>query len=159
MSGREEIVKAITEAYAMEKGTKEFYAYAASKSRGNTAGEIFGALRDMEDRHARYFDFLYISLMEGRDLLGYKEYTSRVTATHVESLRSLAEAKKLFDPGEVRSSSDALKLALAIEDKAFALYRDLAEKAVDGSAKAIFEEMAAQEQKHTDYLRDLEKTL
>jgi rubrerythrin len=159
MSGREETVKAITEAYAMEKGMKEFYAYAASKSRGNTAGEIFGALRDMEDRHVRYFDFLYISLMEGRALLGYKEYTSKVTATHVESLRSLAPANKLFDPGEVTSSSDALKLALTIEDKASALYRQLAEKAVDGPVKAIFEEMAAQELKHIDYLRDLEKSL
>lgn len=159
MSGREEIIVAITEAYAMEKGTKEFYAYAASKSRGNTAGEIFGALRDMEDRHARYFDFLYISLMEGRDLLGYKEYTSRVTATHVESLRSLAPAKQLFDPGAVTSNVNALKLAFTIEDKASALYRQLAEKAVDGSVRAIFEEMASQEQKHIDYLKDLERSL
>lgn len=157
LTGKEDIIRAITEALALEKGTKEFYAYAASKAKEGQVKDTFIALKDMEMRHMQYFDFLYLAVTEERDLLGYKEFSRNITATHIESGSPLAKAQKLFDEKEVKSGKDALRLALSIEGKAHAMYRSLAEKAQDIEVKVIFEEMMAQEQKHIEYLKDLEK--
>lgn len=157
LTGREDIIRAITKALAHEKGTKEFYSYAASKAKEAQVKDTFIALCDMEMRHMQYFDFLYLAVTEERDLLGYKEFSRNITSTHIESGTPLAKAEKLFDEKEVKTSRDALRLALSIEGRAHALYKSLAETAEDQEVKVIFEEMMAQELKHIEYLKDLEK--
>ena len=159
MTAKKELLAALIEAADFEKGMKEFYAFAISLSGNHTAREIFGALRDMEDRHLRYLDFLSAAVMEGRDPIGYKEYTSTVTATHIERGSSAGTAQKLFDAKGLRSIGDALKQAYAIEAKAAALYQGLAERAADPKAVSLFKEMVVQEQKHVEYLKNLEQML
>lgn len=87
LTGKEDIIRAITEALSLEKGTRDFYAYIAAKT-GGQVGEAFNALRDMELRHMQYFDFLYLAVTEERDLLGYKKFSKNITAIHVESGRA-----------------------------------------------------------------------
>ena len=156
MTGKEDIIRAITEALALEKGTREFYRHASAQAKGD-AREIFAVLRDMEERHMRYLDFLYLSLSEDKDIMGYKDFSSKVTATHIESGATVGEAMKLFDEQDVKTNKDALKLAFQIEGKAHTLYKKLAESASDPEVKVIFEEMVDQELKHVEYLKDLEK--
>ena len=111
LTGKEDIVRAITEALALEKGTREFYQFAATKVSNKSARDIFSVLRDMEERHMRYLDFLYLSVSEDRDLLGYKDFSSSVTATHIESGVSARDAMKLFEEQEIKTAKDALKVA------------------------------------------------
>lgn len=159
MTAKKELLAALTEATGFEKGMKEFYAFAVSLSGNHTAREIFGALRDMEDRHLRYLDFLSAAVMEGREPIGYKEYASTVTATHIERGAAAGAPQKVFDPSGVRSIEDAVKQAYAVEAKAAALYQRLAEGASDPKAASLFQEMVVQEQKHVEYLKNLEQML
>ena len=46
LSGKEDIVRAITEALALEKGTREFYHFAASKVNNKSAKDIFSVLSE-----------------------------------------------------------------------------------------------------------------
>ena len=159
LTGKEDIVRAITEALALEKGTREFYHFASSKVNNKSAKDIFSVLRDMEERHMRYLDFLYLAVSEDRDLLGYKDFSSSVTATHIESGASARDAVNLFEEQEIKTAKDALKVAFRIEGQAHGLYMKLAETATDPEVKVIFEEMVAQELKHVEYLKDLEKNV
>lgn len=159
LTGKEDIVRAITEALALEKGTREFYQFAASKVKDKSAKDIFSVLRDMEERHMRYLDFLYLAVSEDRDLLGYKDFSSSVTATHIESGVSASDAVKLFEEQEIKTAKDALKVAFRIESQAHGLYMKLAETAADPEVTVIFEEMVAQELKHVEYLKELEKNI
>lgn len=156
LTGKEDAIRAITKALGLEKGTKVFYEFAASKAKEGPVKETFLALRDMEMRHMQYFDFLYLAITEERDLLGYKEFSRNVTATHVESGRSIADAVKLFDEREIKSGTDAIKIALSIEGRSHAMYKDLAEKSEDPEVKVLFEEMMEQEKRHIEYLRNIE---
>ncbi len=150
---------AVTEALALEKGLREFYAFVASRAKGTVAKEMFEALRDMEDRHLRYLDFLYRAASEGRELMGYRDFSSKIAATHVESSVKVPPGPKLFDEKALKSNRDAVAHAHTLEARAQDLYRRLAEKSADAGEKAIFEEMVSQETRHSDYLKDLEKAL
>ena len=58
LTGKEDLLQALVEAYIMEKGTKEFYTLAASRW-GAAAQKGFTALADWEGRHMAYIQSLY----------------------------------------------------------------------------------------------------
>jgi len=159
ISGKEDLTGSIIEALVMEKGTREFYAYASEHAKDQSAKDMFSRLRDWEDSHMKYLETLYKALMDERDLESYEQFSAHVPATHIETGLSLKEAEGMFGVKEFSSDMDAVDFALEIEGKAFNLYRGLSEKAEDRNAQVVFAEMKAQEQKHVDYLNEMKKTL
>ncbi len=155
ITGKEDLMEAIAEAFAMEKGTKEFYDYAAERALSDTARRMFASLRDWEQSHMQYLIYLYQSLMEARETISYEEYVKNSPSADMESGMSVKEATELFERKEFIDDTEAILQALEIEGKAFNLYRQLSESAGDNNARVIFEEMKKQEQKHIDELRNL----
>lgn len=159
ISGKENLTGAIVEALAMEKGTREFYAYASERSAEASAKDMFTRLRDWEDDHMKYLESLYQALMSDSDLESYAQFSAHVPATHIEAGIPLKEAEEMYDKRKFASDAEAVDFAIGIEGKAFNLYRKLSESAEDRNAQVIFAEMKAQEQKHIDYLNEMKKTI
>ena len=158
LTGKEDLLQALVEAYIMEKGTKEFYALAASKS-GAAAKKSFEALADWEHRHMAYIQSLYQSIMDDRELVEFEEFSRKVPSPAAEGGMLVKDLEKKIEKYNVQSEKDALSLAVNIEAKAFNLYKGLAARAQDQETKVIFEEMMAQETKHLDEIKAMQKRL
>jgi rubrerythrin len=158
MTGKEDLLQALVEAYIMEKGTKEFYALAASKS-GAAAKKGFESLADWEHKHMLYLQSLYQSLMDDRELLEFEEFSRKVPSPVTESGMPVKDLEKKIETFVIKSEKDALDIAVNIEAKAYNLYKGLAARAQDAAAKVIFEEMMAQETKHMSEITAMKKRL
>jgi len=158
LTGKEDLLQALVEAYIMEKGTKEFYALAASKS-GTTAKKSFEDLAVWENRHMVYIQSLYQSLLDDRELMEFKEFSSKVSSPVTEGGMPIKDLEKRIEKFSVQNEKDALSLAINIEAKAYNFYKGLAAKALDDQTKVIFEEMMAQETKHMEEITAMKKRL
>jgi rubrerythrin len=158
LTGKEDLLQALVEAYIMEKGTKEFYTLAASKS-GSAAQKGFEALANWESRHMVYIQSLYQSIIDDRELLEFEAFSRKVPSPVTESGMPVRDLEKKIETFVIQNEKDALSLAVNIEAKAFNLYKDLAARAQDNAAKVIFEEMMAQETKHMDEINAMKKRL
>jgi len=142
------------EAYAMEKGTAQFYRFAASRTDLPSVRELLKRLGRWEDSHMEYLAFLHRSFQGDLDLASYEEYSNKLEAEHMESGVPLAEALTLFQEEDCRSTPAVLSLALKIEGRAYAHYDRLSREAGDVNASVVFAEMKAQEQRHVDLLKE-----
>lgn len=158
-TGKEDLLQALVEAFIMEKGTREFYVQAAAKSASSGAKKAFSELADWETQHMAFIQSLYQSLMDDRELMEFSEFSRTVAAPVAESGIPVKDLEKRIETHVVKDEKDALTLALTIEAKAYALYKDLASRSQDTETKVIFEEMMAQEIKHQDHLARLRKDL
>lgn len=154
ITGREDLLGAIAEAWALEKGLKEFYGYAAGKTGAGAVRDLLLRLKDWEDSHMEYLSFLHRSVQGETNLAGYREFSEKMKGTHMESGIPVKEGLELYKPEECESEADVIKVALRIEGKAYNFYRNLAEKAEDANARVVFGEMKEQEQKHIDLLKE-----
>lgn len=155
IAGKEDLLEALTDALSMEKGTRRFYEFAASKAISEEAWDVFRRLCDWEKDHMRYISFLYQSLMGDMDLISYEEFQSNAPEVDTEAGISVKEAEDLFEERNIIDDTGAIILALGIEGKAYNLYRMLSGSAEDRNARVVFEEMMRQEQMHIDQLRVL----
>ena len=158
LTGKEDLLQALVEAYIMEKGTREFYAMAASKS-GAAAKKSFEELAAWENRHMIYLQSLYESALDDRELLEFEEFGRKVPAPVTEGGMPIKDLEKKIEKFSVQNEKDALSLAITIEAKAYNFYKGLAAKAPDAQPKVIFEEMMAQETKHMDEIKSMRKKL
>ncbi len=159
LTGKEDLLQALVEAYIMEKGTKEFYAQAASKSSAAEAKKTFEDLAVWENKHMTYIQSLYQSILDDRELEEFKAFSAKAPTTVSEGGMPVKDLEKKIEKFEVKSESDALSLALGIEAKAYNFYKGLAAKAQDDQTKVIFEEMMAQETIHMDQLNVMKKKI
>ena len=158
LTGKEDLLQALVEAYIMEKGTKEFYALAASKS-GAAAKKGFEDLAAWENRHMIYIQSLYQSILDDRELMEFKEFSSSVPSPIAEGGMPVKDLEKKIEKFSVQNEKEALSLAITIEAKAYTFYKGLAAKAPDAQTKVIFEEMMAQETKHMEEINAMKKRL
>lgn len=159
LTGKEDLLQALVEAYIMEKGTREFYLQAADKSSSAGARKSFHELSLWEDRHMAYIQSLYQSILDDRELEEFSSFSAKVLAPVTESGIPVKELARKIETYTIKDERDALGLAVTIEAKSYNLYKDLAARAVDSEAKVIFEEMMAQEAKHMNYLNSLKQAL
>jgi rubrerythrin len=159
LTGKEDLLQALVEAYIMEKGTKEFYAQAASKSNAAEAKKSFADLAAWENKHMIYIQSLYQSILDDRELEEFKTFSIKAPATVSEGGMPVKDLEKRIEKFAVRSEKDALSLAIGIEAKAYNFYKGLAAKTQDDQAKVIFEELMAQETEHMDQLNVLKKNI
>jgi len=159
LTGKEDLLQALVEAYIMEKGTKEFYAQAASKSSAAEVKKSFADLAAWENKHMTYIQSLYQAILDDRELEEFKAFSTTAPATVSEGGMPVKDLEKRIERYTVKSERDALALAMNIEAKAYNFYKGLAAKAQDDQTKVIFEEMMAQETTHMDQLNVMKKTI
>ena len=158
LTGKEDLLQALVEAYIMEKGTKEFYILAASKS-GAAAKKGFDSLADWENRHMVYIQSLYQSILDDRELMEFREFSAKVSSPVAEGGIPIKDLEKKIETFSIQNGKDALSIAVNIEANAYIFYQDLAKRAADPAAKVIFEEMMAQETKHLEEVTAMKKRL
>jgi rubrerythrin len=157
ISGKEGLQEAMTEAFSLEKGMREFYRHADEHATSEGAQSTFKKLRDWELRHMEYIEFLYQALMGDREFQSYESFMERAPSDHIESGIPRREAEVLLEGRKLSSETEIIDFALDMEGKAYNFYRRMSESAEDANARVVFREMMEQEKKHIEALRKVKK--
>ncbi len=156
MTGKEDLLRALIEAYLMEKGTRIFYSSAAAKAANPEAKKMFAELSDWEEKHMEFIQYLYQAFFEDdRDIKNFEDFRDRTDAPVAESGIPVKELEAKIEKYDFEDDEGAMRIALETEGKAYNLYRRLSEEAPDSNAKVVFKEMMEQELKHIDYLKKM----
>ena len=159
MTGKEDLLSALIEAYLMEKGTRVFYAAAAERAVKAEVKKMFTALSDWEERHMHFIQYLYQEIQDDRDMKGFTDFAERTEAPVTEAGIPVKDLDARLEKYDFIDDNGAIQLALEIEGKAYNLYRKISENASDSNARVVFREMMEQEQKHIDYLKNMGLTI
>ncbi len=159
VTGKEDLLQSLVEAFLMEKGTREFYSQASRKAMNPEAKNIFRDLSEWEEHHMDYIQFLYLAVQDDRDVEGFDAFRKKAEAPVAESGIPVKDLVSEFEEYAFIDDSGALVMALEMEGKAYNLYRKLSEKAVDSNTRVVFKEMMEQELKHVDYLKGMRTKL
>ena len=155
MTGKEDLLRALIEAYLMENGTHIFYSGAAEKAANPDARKTFAELSAWEERHMEYIQYLYQAIEGDLDLEGFEAFKKKTPALVTESGIPVKDLEAKAEKYVFVDDKGALNFALEMEGKAYNLYRKLSGDAADSNARVVFEEMMSQEVKHIEYLKDL----
>ncbi|MCE5194416.1 MAG: hypothetical protein LLF28_03015 [Nitrospiraceae bacterium] len=159
LTGKEDLIQSLIEAYLMEKGTKDFYSEAAQNSTNKSVVKIFTDLSGFEEKHMHFIQFLYQSLIEDKDITGFENFKDTADASFTEAGIPVIDLEARLEKHIFIDENQTLNLALEIEGKAYNLYRKFSISAQDNNAKVVFKEMMAQEIKHIKYLNALKRKL
>ncbi len=159
ITGEEDLLQALIEAFVMEKGTKEFYSHASDCAVNDEAKSVFMELSQWEEKHMDYILFLYQAIKGDRDIRSFKEFQNMAEAPVTEAGIPVKELEAKTEKHNFTDEMDALTLAMEIEGKAYSLYHRLSINAKNSNAQVIFKEMMEQEIKHINYLKDLRSKL
>lgn len=155
MTGKEDLLRALIEAYLMEKGTRTFYSGAAAKAADSGAKKMFAELSVWEERHMDFIQYLYQEIQDDRDIKGFEDFKDKTDAPVTEAGIPVKELEARLERYDFVDDKGAIQLALEIEGKAYNLYRKLSEETSDNNARVVFQEMMEQEVKHIDYLKKM----
>jgi len=159
ITGKEDLLQSLMEAFLMEKGTHEFYSQASEKALNAEAKSTFKELAVWEERHMEFIEFLYLAIQDERDIERFEDFKKRTEAPVAEGGITVKDLESKLERYDFIDDMGALIMALEIEGKAFNLYRRMSEKASDSNAAVVFEEMKDQELKHIDYLKKMRTRL
>ncbi len=159
ITGKEDLLSSLVEAYLMEKGTNEFYAFAAEKAADQHARKTFVDLASWEEEHMAFIQYLYQAVTQDLDVQGFGAFMKKTQAPFTEAGIPVKDLEQKIEKPQYASDRGAVAFALEIEGKAYNLYRKLSEGASDGNARIVFKEMMEQEQKHIDYLQKMKGKL
>jgi rubrerythrin len=155
VSGKEDLLSALSEVFLMEKGTKMFYKEAAAKSVSQDARDTFEHLSEWEGKHMDFIVYLYRSIYGDLDITTYEEFMKNAEAPVSEAGIPIRDLEAKMEKYAVTDEMGALTLAMEIEGKAYAMYRRLSQNAPDTNARVVFKEMMEQELRHAERLREL----
>jgi rubrerythrin len=140
------ILEALGLAIRAEEQAEAFYAAAAEKTDDAGGKEMFRELAEFECHHKERLTQLRESLQAGGGFLRYEGRSlSKVPG---------AEARGRPAVGDHADALEALRLAIAAEEKAEAEYRNLARAADDEAGRRMFEKLAEEESMHRKLLDD-----
>ncbi|MDP2167363.1 MAG: ferritin family protein [Thermodesulfovibrionales bacterium] len=155
ITGKEELLQVMIEAYLMEKGTNWFYSEVSRKAVDAEAKRGFGVLAGWEREHMQYMQYLYQSIMEQREMITFEEFKKKAVADTVEGGIPLRDLEGKMEEYSFLDDLGAFTVALEIEAKAHNLYKKLSETAGDTNVQAFMKEMMKWEEKHIEYLKAL----
>lgn len=159
ITGKEDLMQSLIEAYLMEKGTMDFYLQASGKAISPEAKKIFKELSDWEETHMKFIQFLYQSIQEDRDLVSFENFKKKTPAPITEGGIPVKDLEARLEKYDFIDDMGALILALELEGKAYTLYSKMSKAASDSNAKVVFKEMMEQENKHIEYLKKLRQKI
>jgi rubrerythrin len=159
ITGREDLLNSMIEAFIMEKGTAVFYDMAVGKAESPEARETFRILSRSEKEHMRYIEYLYNSIEDNRDLLAFEDFRQKAVPSDVEGGIPVKEVEARLD--EIPSGDDLAVVceAEAVEEGAYALYKRLSESAEDANVRVFTKDLMGWELKHLERLRELKGRL
>ncbi|MBI5640395.1 MAG: ferritin family protein [Nitrospirae bacterium] len=155
ITGKEDLLQSLIEAFLMEKGTNIFYSRAALKAENEEAKATFKNLSAWEERHMDYIQALYLAVQDERDIERFEDFSRKAEAPVTEAGIPVRDLEARVEEHSFIDDIGAVDLALQIEGKAYKLYLDLSERAADSNARVVFKEMMDQELKHVDYLKKM----
>ncbi len=150
INGKEELLRALTDVYIMEKETNDFYSMASGRANEGDAKEAFRELACRKQVHMKYVRFLYRTIQGNGEIVSFEDFKRR-TDIQLEGGRAPVNEQEIHY--SYTDDTGLLINALEIESRTHELYRKLSETAPDSSAKAVFKEMMMQEDNHIDYLK------
>ena len=153
LTGREDLLQALVEAYMMEKGTWEFYTQASEKTNMPEAKKTFQKLCGWEERHMDYIRSLYEAVMDSREMKSFEDFKNTTKAEMTEAGIPIADLESNIEKYTIKDQMGALTLAMETEGKAYNLYRRFHQDAEDSNARIVFKEMMEQEVRHVEYLK------
>ncbi|MBA4374035.1 MAG: hypothetical protein C0402_14385 [Thermodesulfovibrio sp.] len=153
ITGKEDLLQSLIEAFLMEKGTNIFYSQAAEKASNPEARKMFRDLTVWEEKHMAFIQFLYQSIQGDLDVEGFEAFQAKTDAPMTEAGIPVKDLEARIEQFTFVDDLGAYQIALDIEAKAYNLYRRLSEGAADSNARVVFKEMMGQEQKHIEYLK------
>lgn len=141
-----DILAALDAAIQGEAEAQAFYRAAAEKTDDPGGRAMFGELAAFEAHHEELLTALKQSLAAGQGWITYEGRTlAKVPASEVKGAPT---------PGAHTDALEALRLAIAAEQKAEAQYRALGRSAADRAGREMFERIAAEEALHRKLLDD-----
>jgi len=155
ITGKEDLLTALGEAFLMEKGTKIFYDEAAGRAVNDDARKTFNYLAEWEGQHMDYILALYKGILEDWGIITFEEFKNRAATHSTEAGIPLKDLEGKIDSYCFTDEMGALTLAMEIEGKAYNMYRRLSQSASDANSRIVFREMMEQEVKHVNHLKEL----
>jgi len=159
ITGKDDLLTVLIEAYLMEKATNEFYTFASEKAINPEAKRAFGDLSCWEEQHMEFVQFLYQSILQDSDIRGFDDFRKKTPSPVTEAGIPVKDLEQKLEKPQYSDDHGALALALEIEGKAYNLYRKLSEGSADSNARVVFKEMMEQELKHIEYLKKMREQL
>lgn len=159
LTGKENLLQALVEAFLMEKGTMEFYFRVVDATNHLEAKNTFKKLSEWERRHMDFIQFLYHSIQDDREIKSFEDFKNRTEATVTEAGIPVKDLETKTEKYNFTDEMGALALAMEIEGKAYNLYLRLSQNASDANARVVFKEMMEQEVKHIGYLKQMREKL
>ncbi len=144
-SGKATVEELTAAAWALEEGSRRFYAAVAEKLEDADARKLFQDLVKAEDRHKASLKALYRDLA-GEDLA--PPQAGDVMEGGVPVSDALAWAGG-------REAAEVLDLALSLEMSSYDLYIKMGRIAPDGKPKEVFRHLVAEERQHLERMADL----
>lgn len=143
---RTDILSAIDRAIDAEEKARTFYADAAQKTDDPAGTDMFRELAEFETHHKERLQALKQSLEAHSAWIHYEGRTFSKTPA--------AEAAGRPSAGEHADALEALRIAIAAEEKAEGEYKALAHAADDEAGRRMFERLAEEEAMHRKLLDD-----
>ncbi|HDH05788.1 MAG TPA: hypothetical protein ENH01_08755 [Nitrospirae bacterium] len=155
ITGKEDLLQSLIEAFLMEEGTRVFYSEAAEKAINPDAGKMFKTLSEWERKHMDFLQFLYQSVNGDRETKSFEEFKNKTEAPVTEAGIAVKDLESKIEKYSVTDEMGTLTLAMEIEGKAYNLYLKLSRQAADTNTQVLFKEMMEQEAMHIGYLKEL----
>jgi rubrerythrin len=154
MAESAKVLEILDKALQMEIDGREFYLKASEESKTPLAKSLFAKLAEEEIEHQTAIQTIYEAIKSGNHWPDAK-------ITHTHSAENIFSAA-LKDPHQEKGATDdleAVRIALKMEEKSFALYKKRADEAESGDEVAFYKALAFEEQKHIASLQDTEEYL
>jgi rubrerythrin len=159
ITGKEDLMQAMVEAFLMEKGTVEFYTAAASRARNPEIVEALRELAGWERKHMRYIEFLYMSIRDEKEARPFEYFMENVTPEEVEGAIPRKYVEQKLEEHSYMGDLGILSTAIEIEGKAYLLYKRLSEEAEDRNIRIFTRELMGWENKHLRYLKGVREKI
>ncbi len=152
IEGNETPEEVLSLAYGLEDGAHRFYGNLAKKSKDSDTRDLFEKLAKAEIRHKESIWEKYTALTG--DGTTREAFENGVVAETMEGGKSPDQV--LADhPDWIRSSRDALELAMSLETDALDLYLRMAQRSQNEEAKTVFYALVKEEKEHLRRLGEL----
>lgn len=151
-TGDETPDKALSIAYSLEQGLRDFYSLMAPIVKNDDAKDLFQKLSDIEIKHQdRVYD-VYVTLSDNP--LSRGEFEKGTVANVVEGGLSTEEYIRHFQP-DLNSPEEIIELAMSIEAQALDLYQRASRISRNPQSKEALLRIADEEKMHLDQLGKL----
>jgi rubrerythrin len=141
-----DLLNALDRAIAAEREAQSFYLAAADKTDDPGGATMFRELAAFESHHQEHLEALKSSLVDRGTWIQYPPRELSAAPS--------GEAGRKAASGEHADALEALRLAIAAEEKAEAEYRELEQQADDAKGKQMFSRLAEEEAVHRKVLDD-----